>query len=114
MGAVQAGAKIKEAVVNGMNKTKAFMKKSAQVVKKVVNTPETKNLIDMLTKMAGIPMFVTDIVSKGADVISTGTEFAENMFKNKPRKNILKDPNKFDFNSKFNRMSDLIKTRKLT
>jgi hypothetical protein len=66
----------------------------------------------MLTKMTGIPVPLTDIISQGADIISTGIEFAENMFQSKPRKDILKDPNKFDFNSKFNRMSDLIKTRK--
>jgi hypothetical protein len=114
MGAVQTGAKIKEAVINGMNKTKEFMKKGAKVIKKVVDTPETKNLIDALTRMTGIPVPLTEIISQGADIISTGTEFAENMFSNKPRKDILKDPNKFDFNSKFNKMSDLIKTRKPT
>jgi hypothetical protein len=114
MGAVQTGVKIKEVIINGFNKTKEFMKKGAQVVKKVVDTPETKNLIDMLTKMTCIPVPLTDIISQGADIISTGTEFAENMFRNKLRKDILKNPNKFDFNSKFNRMSDLIKTRKQT
>jgi hypothetical protein len=64
--------------------------------------------------MTGIPVKVGDITYQGADIISTGTEFAENMFSNKPRKDILKDPNKFDFNSILNRMSNLIKTRKPT
>jgi hypothetical protein len=64
--------------------------------------------------MTGIPVPLTDIISQGADIMSTGTEFAENIFRNKPRKDILKDFNKFDFNSKFSRMRDLIKTRKPT
>jgi hypothetical protein len=64
--------------------------------------------------MTGIPVHLTDIISQGADIFATGTEFAENMFSSKPRKDILKDPNKFDFNSKFNRMSGLIRTRKPT
>jgi CRISPR/Cas system endoribonuclease Cas6 (RAMP superfamily) len=114
MGAIQSRAKFKEAFVNGMNKVKEFVKKGAKFIKKVVDTPEAKNVIDMLTKMAGTPVSVTDIISQGADIISTGTEFAENMFQSKLRKDILKDLNKFHFNSKFNRMSDLIKTRKPT
>jgi hypothetical protein len=40
MGAVQTGSKIKEAVINGMNKIKEFIKKGLQVVKKIVDTPE--------------------------------------------------------------------------
>jgi hypothetical protein len=64
--------------------------------------------------MVGIHVPLTDVISQGADIVATGTEFAENMLQSKPRKNILKDPNKFDFNNKFNRMSDLIKTRKPT
>jgi hypothetical protein len=114
MGAVQTEAKIKEALINGAQKTKEFIKKGAQVVKKVLDSPGTKDLINTLTKMTGIPVNVGDIIYQGADIISTGTEFGENMFSNKPRKNILKDPNKFDFTSKFNRMSNLIKTRKPT
>jgi hypothetical protein len=55
MGAVQTGAKFKEAFLNGVEKTKDFIKKSAQVVKKLVDSPEAKNVINMLTEMAGIP-----------------------------------------------------------
>jgi hypothetical protein len=62
--------------------------------------------------MTGIPVPLTDIIYQGADIISSGTEYVDNIVRNKPRKDILKDPNKFDFNTKFNRMSDLIKTRK--
>jgi hypothetical protein len=90
------------------------LQKGAQVVKKVIGAPGTKALINTLTRMTGIPVNVGDILYQGADIISSGTEFVDNMFSDKPRKDILKDPNKFDFNSKFNRMSDLIKTRKPT
>jgi hypothetical protein len=114
MGAIQSGAKFKEAFVNGMNKTKEFVKKGAQVVKKVVDSPEAKNVINMLTKMVSILVPVAYIISQSADIVATGTEFAENMFCSKPRKDILKAPNKFNFNNKFNRMSDLIRTRKPT
>jgi hypothetical protein len=62
--------------------------------------------------MVGILVPVVDIISQGEDIVALGTELSENELCSKPRKNILKDPNKFDFNNKFNRMSDLIKTKK--
>jgi hypothetical protein len=45
MGAVQTGSKIKEALLNGVNKTKEFLKKVAQVVKKVLIYQKQKILL---------------------------------------------------------------------
>jgi hypothetical protein len=109
--AIQSGAKFKEAFLNEVKKTKDSIKKGVTVVKKILDTPETKNVINMLTEVVGIPVFMADIIYKGADIVASGMKIGENMFPRKPQKDILKNNNKFDLKNKFNQISDLIKTR---
>jgi hypothetical protein len=61
--------------------------------------------------MVGIPVSVGDIISKGAEIVTTTADVADN-FISGTKKDILKNPNKFDSNNSFNQMSELIKTKK--
>jgi hypothetical protein len=89
-----------------------LIKKGVNVVKKIINTPPAKCVITVLFNMGSNQVPMVDIISQGADIISSGTKFANNMFSSKPQKDILKNTTKFDFMNKFNWMNELIKIRK--
>jgi hypothetical protein len=60
--------------------------------------------------MVGIPVDVGEIVSKGADLVNAGADVIDqNFITSKPKKD--KDANMFDFQSTYDQMSNLIKTR---
>jgi hypothetical protein len=80
-------------------------------IKKALDIPVVKGLVNSLSKMVGIPVSVGVIVSRGAGLVSAGADVPENFLTNKPKKHILKNTNKFDFKRNFDQMSNLIKTR---
>jgi hypothetical protein len=110
-GILVAGAKLKEWLKKFGTGFLKVGKTVAAGVKKALEIPAVRGVINTLSTMICIPVPVGDIVSKGAELVSAGADVAENFITNKPKKNILKDANKFDFKGNFDKMSNLIKTR---
>jgi hypothetical protein len=81
-------------------------------VKKALDIPAVRGIVNSLSKMVGIPVDVGEIVSKGAELDNAGAEVIDqNCITSKPQKDILKYVNKFDFQGTYDQMSNLIKTR---
>jgi hypothetical protein len=75
------------------------------VVKKVVGTPGITDMINMGGHAFVVPVNVSDMISSGVDVASNllggGSQ----------KRDILKDPNKYDFMSSVDQFSSLIKRK---
>jgi hypothetical protein len=110
-GIIGAGAKLKEFFKKFGAGFLKVAKNVAGGIKKALDILVVKNLVNSLSTMIGIPVNVGNIVSKGAELVSAGADVAKNFITNKPKKDILKDANKFDFKGNFDQMSNLIKTR---
>jgi hypothetical protein len=111
IGILSAGTKLKEFLKKfGVGFVKV-VKTISGGIKKALDFPVVKGLVNSLSKMVGIPVNVGDIVFTGAGLVSTGVDVAENFITNKPKKDILKDAKKFDFKANLDQMSNFIKTR---
>jgi hypothetical protein len=111
IGILSAGAKLKEFLKKFVAGFVKVVKNISGGIKKILDIPVVTGLVNSLSKMVGIPVQVADIVFTGAGLVSAGANVAENFLTNKPKKDILKDANKFDFKGNFDQMSNLIKTR---
>jgi hypothetical protein len=110
-GILGAGAKLKEFFKKFAAGFVKGVKTVASGVKRALDIPAVRGIVNSLSKMVGIPVDVGEIVSKGAELVSAGADVAENFISTKPKKDILKDANKFDFQGTYDQMSNLIKTR---
>jgi hypothetical protein len=106
-GAIGNGGKVKqffkdfgEGVKDGLNTVVDFGKK-------VINTPGVTDLINMGTSALGVPVNVGGMISSGLDV--TSNLLGGGSQKRDILKDILKDPNKYDFMSGVDQISSLIK-----
>jgi hypothetical protein len=111
-GIIGAGAKLKEFLKKFAGGFVKVAKTIARGVKKALDIPAVRGIVNSLSKMVGIPVEVGEIVSKGVDLVNAGADVIDqNFITSKPQKNILKDANKFDFQGTYDQMSNLIKTR---
>jgi hypothetical protein len=75
------------------------------VVKKVVGTPGVTDAINMRARAFGLPVNVGDMISSGVGIASSL------LGSGNKKRDILKDPNKYDFNSGYDQFSSLIKRK---
>jgi hypothetical protein len=104
-GAVGNGAKFKQFFKDIGTGIKNGLTTVADVAKKVISTSGVKDAINMGAKAFGVPVPVGNMISSGVDVASNLLSGG-----NKKR-DILKDPNKYDFMSSVDQFSSLIKRK---
>jgi hypothetical protein len=76
------------------------------VAKKVIYTPDVTDLINMGTSALGAPVNVGDMISSGVGIASNLLGGGGSQ-----KRDILKNPNKYDFKSSINQFSSLIKRK---
>jgi hypothetical protein len=104
-GAVGNGAKNKQAFKDFLGGVKDGIGTVLNFGKDVFATPGVTDAINMGAKAFGVPVPV-------GDMISTGVDFTSNLLGGGSQKrDILKDPNKYDFRSSYYQFSSLIKRK---
>jgi hypothetical protein len=89
-GILPAGAKLKDWLKKFAGGLVKVAKTVAGGVKKALDIPAVRGIVNSLSKMVGIPV-VGEIVSKGAELVDAGADVAENFLTSKSQKDILKD-----------------------
>jgi hypothetical protein len=105
MGAVGSGAKAKQGFKDFLGGVKDGLKTVVDFSKEVINTPGVKDAINIGATAFGVPVPVGGMISSGLDITSNLLGGG-----NKKR-DILKDPNKYDFKSGYDQFSSLIKRK---
>jgi hypothetical protein len=104
-GAVGNGAKFKQVFKDFVGGFKDGLKTVLNFGQDVLATPGVQDAINMGAPAFGVPVNVGDMISSGVDVTSNllggGSQ----------KRNILKDPNKYDFMSGVDQISSLIKRK---
>jgi hypothetical protein len=107
-GAVGNGAKFKQFFKDVGTGIKIGLTTVVDVAKKVIDTPGVTDAIKMGAHAFGVPVNVDEMISSGVDVASNLLGGGGSQ-----KRDILKDPNKYDFNSNIDQFSTLI-NRKAT
>jgi hypothetical protein len=103
-GAVGNGAKFKQFFKDVGTEIKNGLTTVVDVAKKIIGTSGVKDAINMGAHAFGVPVNVGDMISSGIDV-------ASNLLGGNKKRDILKDPNKYDFKSSIDQFSSLIKQK---
>jgi hypothetical protein len=104
-GAIGNGAKAKESFKDFLGGVKDGIGTVLKFGQDILKTPGVTDLINIGTKALGVPLPV-------CNMISTCIDFATNMLEGGSQKrDILKDPNKYDFKSSADQFSSLIKRK---
>jgi hypothetical protein len=104
-GAVGNGGKNKQVFKDFVGRVKDGIGTVLKFGKDVLSTPGVTDAINMGTRAFGV------LVNVG-DMISSGVGIASNLFGGGSQKrDILKDPNKYDFKSSYDQFSSLIKRK---
>jgi hypothetical protein len=106
-GAVGNGAKFKQVIKDIVGGVKDGIGTVLNFGKDILKTPGVTDAINMGARAFGVPVNVGDMISSGVDVASNLLGGGGG---NKKR-DILKDPNKYDFMSSVDKYSSLIKRK---